>query len=128
MELFAFLAAIITVIGGVATVIKLVHNRTGIGFAWLFGALTVVGAALFSVKVGLEPLAIGITIVSGLVGGFAYYRKKSLTQKIIIAVVVTLILLAMVWFVYIAIGVMTAVLEAVVKGVIEGIFEGLKNR
>ncbi len=126
MELLSIIAGMFAVIAGIAAVIKVIHKKSNVGISWLLGAFLVICVIWLSIAVGLEPIAVGISLISGLVSSFKFYRKKSISAKIAIAILFMILFLLSAGVIYVsikmAIGIFGAIFEGILKGLIDSIF------
>jgi hypothetical protein len=125
MELLNALVSFAAVLAAVVGVIRFVHARTGVAVSWLLGAglVVVVSALLF--KAGLESVATVISLGSAAIGSFRFYRERSIRGRVLIAVLIGVILLAIAWVVSLAFVIFNAVVLLIIQAIIDALFKSV---
>jgi hypothetical protein len=125
MELLTALLSFAAVVTAVVGVIGFVHARTGAAVSWLLGAGLVVGVSALLFKAGLEPVATGVSLGSAAIGSFRFYRERSFGGRVMIAVLIGVILLAIAWVLSLAFAIFNAVVLLIMKTIIDALFKSV---
>jgi hypothetical protein len=125
MDLINAILSFGAVVGAVAAIISFIHARTGVAVSWLCGVALVVGAIALLFRAGLEPVATGVSLVSALIGSFRFFKERSVSVRLLIAIAIGLILLVLAWIVYLIFAIMNALAVAIAKGFVDAFFKSL---
>jgi hypothetical protein len=125
MELLTALLSFAAVATAVVGVIRFVHARTGVAVSWLLGSGLVVGFSALLLKAGLEPVATVVSLGSAAIGSFHFYRERSFRGRVLIAVLIGVILLAIAWVVYLAFAIFSAVVLLIMQAIFDALFKSV---